>query len=132
MDYLPVQTHIPFKLIHRLALDLGGNLYAVPRPGRNHTKDQADSHDRSYARGCISIITFAKNPQYSLSFSQPSTGHDSTKSKDCSLTQVSNLGGAQWLSWESVRLGIKGLLIRASPSAESLCCVFEQDPVSAA
>ena len=95
------------KFVRRLALDLGGNLYAVPRPGRNHTKDQADSHDRSYAPGCTSIITFAKNPKYSFSFSQPSTGHDSTKSEDCSLTQVSYLGGAQWLSWENTRLGIK-------------------------
>ena len=30
------------------------------------------------------------------------------------------LYGAQWLSWESVRLGIEGLLIR--DTLELLCC----------
>ena len=36
----------------------------------------------------------------------------------------------QWLSWYSVRLGIEGLLVQASPKAESLCCVLEQDTLS--
>ena len=41
-------------------------------------------------------------------------------------------GGAQWLSWLSVRLGIEGLLVRDSPPAESLCCVLEQGTLSTA
>ena len=39
-------------------------------------------------------------------------------------------GGAQWLSWYIVRLGIEGLLVRASPPVESLYCVLEQDTSS--
>ena len=31
---------------------------------------------------------------------------------------------AQWLTWSSVRLGIKGLLVQASPPADLLCCVL--------
>ena len=35
-------------------------------------------------------------------------------------------------SWLSVRLWIEGLLVGDSPSVESLCCVLEQDTLSAA
>ena len=35
--------------------------------------------------------------------------------------------GMQWLSQLSVKLGIKGLLVRVSSLTESLCCVLEQD-----
>ena len=37
-----------------------------------------------------------------------------------------NFEEPQWLSLQSVRLGIKGLLVD-SPQAELLCCVLEQD-----
>ena len=42
------------------------------------------------------------------------------------------ISGAQWLSWLSVRLGIEGLLVPDSLTTESLCCVLEQDTLSAA
>ena len=35
--------------------------------------------------------------------------------------------GTEWLSWYSVRLAIKGLLVRNSTSLESFCCVLEHD-----
>ena len=35
--------------------------------------------------------------------------------------------GTEWLSRYSVRLAIKGLLVRDSTSLVSLCCVLEQD-----
>ena len=41
-------------------------------------------------------------------------------------------GGAQWLSWLSIRLGIKGLLVWVSPPVESLCSILEQGTLSAA
>ena len=43
--------------------------------------------------------------------------------------------GAQWLRWESVRLGIEGLLVGASPwiYIDSLCkCLLEKVNLSAA
>ena len=39
---------------------------------------------------------------------------------------------AQWLSWQSVSLGIEGLLVRVLSPTESLCCVLEQDTLPAA
>ena len=38
----------------------------------------------------------------------------------------------QWLSWYSIRLGIKRLLVRVSVPEESLFSVLEQDTLSAA
>ena len=41
--------------------------------------------------------------------------------------------GAQWLRWESVRLGIEGLLVGDSLRTDSLCkCLLEKDNLSAA
>ena len=49
------------------------------------------------------------------------------------LNTCADIYSAQCLSWQSVRLGIKGLLIvRDSQPAESLCYVLEQDILSPA
>ena len=39
--------------------------------------------------------------------------------------------GVQWHSWYSIRLGVKELLVLDSLQEESLCCVLEQDTLSA-
>ena len=38
----------------------------------------------------------------------------------------------QWLSWLSVRQEIEGFLVPDPSLAESLCCVLDQDTLSAA
>ena len=51
----------------------------------------------------------------------------------CNLTgSPQACSGVQWLSWQSIRQGIQGLLVCDSPLVDSLCCVLDQDTLSAA
>ena len=51
---------------------------------------------------------------------------------DRQVASLSLICRAQFLNWKNIMAGINNLLVRVSPSVESLCFVLKQETLSAA